>query len=161
LSRSRVRQRAGKAVAMKHMRSEKSKRATAAAISLCLLAAGCQSGVGVEAPKLSPARLEYVSQFKKIDSAGKGRITMDEAVAYYSNLFTELDKNGDGFLDAGELEPMVPVMNAGTGKDLLVALDRNSDGKLSRSEFGVIANWLFQMAKSQNELALADIEKGS
>jgi hypothetical protein len=142
---------------MKHMRSEKSKRATAAAISLCLLAAGCQSGVGVEAPKLSPARLEYLSQFKKIDSAGKGRIKMDQAVAYYSNLFTELDKNGDGFLDAGELESMVPLMNAGSGKELVAALDRNSDNKISRSEFVVIANWLFQLARSQNELTLADI----
>ena len=142
---------------MKHMRSEKSKLATAAAINLCLLAAGCQSGLDVAAPKLSPARLEYVSQFKKIDSAGKGRITMDQAVAYYRTLFTELDKNGDGFLDAGELESMVPLMNAGSGKELVAALDRNSDNKISRSEFVVIANWLFQLARSQNELTLADI----
>jgi hypothetical protein len=39
-------------------------------------------------------------------------------------------------------------------------LDRNSDGKLSVSEFTVIANWLFQLAKSPTQLTMADVEKG-
>jgi len=38
--------------------------------------------------------------------------------------------------------------------------DRNSDGKLSETEFLVILNWLFQLAKSQTQLTLADVEKG-
>jgi hypothetical protein len=132
----------------------------AATMALCLLAAACQSGLmGKETGPPSAARLEYVSEFKKIDASGKGRITMEEATAYYGARFTELDKNRDGFLDAQELEPLIPVMNARSGKELLFKLDRNSDNKLSKPEFLVIANWLFQLARSQTELTLADVEK--
>jgi hypothetical protein len=38
-------------------------------------------------------------------------------------------------------------------------LDRNSDNKLSRPEFLVIVNWLFQLASSPHELALGDVER--
>jgi Ca2+-binding EF-hand superfamily protein len=82
--------------------------------------------------------------------------TPNEATAYYSNRFTELDSNGDGFLDAKELEPLIPVMNAQSAKELLFKLDRNSDNKLSRPEFLVIVNWLFQLASSPYELADGD-----
>jgi hypothetical protein len=136
------------------------KLATATTIALCLEVAACQSGQGGKAAELvSPARLEYVAEFKKIDSNGKGRITMEEAIAYYSARFAELDKNHDGFLDAQEVEPLIPVMNARSGKELLFKLDRNSDNKLSQSEFLVIVNWLFQLASNPNELALGDVEK--
>jgi hypothetical protein len=128
--------------------------------ALCAGLAACQSDLdGKAAMPASPARLEYVSEFKKIDTGGKGRITIDEATAYYGRRFTELDKNGDGFLDAQELEPLIPIMNAKSGKELLFKLDRNSDGKVSRPEFLVIMNWLFQLASSPNELALGDVEK--
>jgi hypothetical protein len=43
----------------------------------------------------------------------------------------------------------------------LQRLDRNSDGRLSQSEFQIIVNWLFQLASSPNELALGDVEKRS
>lgn len=123
--------------------------------------AACQASVGQSTGSiLSPGRVEYVSEFRKIDSRGKGRISIDEATAYYSSRFNELDVNGDGFLDARELEAMIPVMNAQSGKELLFKLDRNSDGKISRAEFLVIVNWLFQLASSPNELALGDVEKG-
>jgi hypothetical protein len=38
-------------------------------------------------------------------------------------------------------------------------LDRDSDNRVSRAEFLVLANWLFQLASSPNELALADVER--
>ena len=135
------------------------KLTTATAIALCLEAVACQSGLGGKAPEPDPARLEYVAEFKRIDSGHKGRITMEEATAYYNARFTELDKNRDGFLDAHELEALIPIMNARSGTELLFKLDRNSDNKISRSEFLVIANWLFQLASSPNELALGDVEK--
>ena len=65
-------------------------------------------------------RCEEYEQFKKIDAAGSGRITMEQTTAYYSALFADLDKNADGFLDAQELEPLIPVMNARSGKGATV-----------------------------------------
>jgi hypothetical protein len=73
-------------------------------------------------------------------------------------LLRSLPQRRRGGLDVGEA--MIPVMNAQSGKELLFKLDRNSDGKISRTEFLVIVNWLFQLASSPNELALGDVEKG-
>jgi Ca2+-binding EF-hand superfamily protein len=137
----------------------KASLAIAGVIALSVEVAACQYGLGGSPAQVSSARLEYLSEFKKIDTAGKGRITMEQATAYYGALFTDLDKNGDGFLDAEELEPLIPVMNARSGKELLFKLDRNSDNKISRSEFLVLSNWLFQLARNPNEMKLADVEK--
>jgi hypothetical protein len=54
----------------------------------------------------------------------------------------------------------MPIMDATTAKELVLKLDRNSDAKLSVEEFIVIANWLFQLAKSPTQLTLGDVEKG-
>ena len=128
-------------------------------VTLCLLMASCQAGLGTSAEP-APGRVPFVTEFKRIDATSSGRITMEQAVEYYRNRFAELDRNGDGFLDASELDTALPLMYAKTGKDLLTSLDRNSDGKLSLSEFTVIANWLFQLAKSPTQLTMTDVEKG-
>src|SRR2546423_9347703 len=96
------------------------KIAAAATIALGLTAAGCQSSIGSTASEqASPVRVEYVEEFKRIDRAGRGRITLDDATAYYSARFAELDRNKDGFLDAAELESMLPAMGAKSGKELV------------------------------------------
>ncbi len=137
------------------------KLAAAATMILCLAAAGCQSSINPSAAEqISPVRLEYIEEFKRIDRAGRGRITLEEATAYYGVRFSELDKNRDGFLDVAELESILPAMGAKSGKELLLKLDRNGDNKVSRSEFLVITNWLFEFATSPTELALGDLERG-
>jgi Ca2+-binding EF-hand superfamily protein len=136
-------------------------RSTAPAIAVCLGLAACQPGLGINtAATPSPLRQEYISEFKKIDKTGKGRITIEEATAYYRARFAELDRNGDGMLDERELEAMVPIMNARSGKDLVSKLDRNSDNKISQAEFLVITNWLFELSSRANELSLGDVERG-
>jgi hypothetical protein len=129
---------------------------TAAILGQCLVLVACQSGQ-VETP--TPERLEYVAQFKKIDTAGKGQITLDQATAYYNSLFNELDRNRDGFLDANELEPLIPVMGAKSGAALLAKLDRNSDNRVSRQEFSTVANWLFQLARSPTSMSLEEAQR--
>jgi hypothetical protein len=130
------------------------------AIGPLLMVAGCQGNFGVMASQPAPGRVPFITEFKKIDAAGNGRITMDQAVDYYRRRFAELDKNGDGYLDMSELEAAIPLLTATSSKELMLKLDRNSDGKLSETEFLVIPNWLFQLAKSQTQLTLADVEKG-
>ena len=131
-----------------------------AIVAQCLLLVSCQAGLGGSSAQPAPGRLPFIAEFKRIDAAGKGRVTMDQAVDYYRNRFRELDRNGDRLLDVSELEAAVPIMDATTAKDLVLKLDRNSDGKLSVEEFIVIANWLFQLAKSPTQLTLSDVEKG-
>jgi EF-hand domain pair/EF hand len=139
---------------------ERMRFAVATAVALSLAVAGCQSGFGEQTNEPpSPTRLEYIREFKKIDTTNKGRITLEEATAYYSARFTELDKNRDGYLDAKELEAIVPIMNSTSANELLLKLDRNSDNRVSRSEFLILANWLFQLASNPNELALGDVER--
>jgi EF-hand domain pair len=126
-----------------------------------LWSCGCQLGTNANvSAELSAERLEYITQFRKIDTLNRGVITLDQATAYYANLFTELDKNRDGYLDAEELKVLLPIMQVKTGTELLSKLDRNVDGKVSRSEFQVIVNWLFQLASSSDKLTLEDTQKG-
>jgi len=120
----------------------------------------CQAGLGLSPAQPAPGLAPFIAEFKRIDAANTGRITMDQAVEYYRQKFIELDRNGDRFLDVSELDAAIPIMDATSGKELLLKLDRNSDGKLSQAEFTVIANWLFQLAKSPNELTLSAVQKG-
>jgi hypothetical protein len=132
-----------------------------AAIALCLVFAGCQSGQGpAVAEPPSADRLEFISQFKKIDATGKGVITVAEAIAHYNTVFTELDKNRDGLLDLNELQPLLPVMGAKSSAELMAKLDRNGDNKLTRKEFLVITTWLFQLADGSTIMSLQQAEKG-
>jgi hypothetical protein len=141
------------------LRMAKGRLVTAATIGQLLVVGACQSGqVEKIGAVQSPERLEYVSQFKKIDAVGKGQISMDQATAHYSTLFGQLDKNRDGFLDANELQPLIPFMGAKSTGELLTKLDRNSDNKVSQPEFLVIANWLFQLAGGANVMTLAEAQ---
>src|SRR5215467_3624617 len=132
--------------------------ANAMAVAQCLLMASCQAGLSISAEP-APASVPFLTEFQRIAATTSGRITMEQALDYYRKRFVELDRNGDGFLDASELEAALPLMYAKSGRDLLVSLDRNSDGKLSVSEFTVIANWLFQLAKSPTQLTITEVEK--
>jgi EF-hand domain pair len=137
------------------------KLAIAVAVAQCVAMASCQSGQGPKVDEAPSAdRLEFVSQFKKIDAAGKGLIAMEQATAHYNIVFTGLDKNGDGFLDVNELQPLLPIMGAKTAAELMAKLDRNGDNKLTRKEFLVITSWLFQLASGRTEMTLQEAEKG-
>jgi hypothetical protein len=137
-----------------------------AAIWLALVPiAGCAGGssgttVPAAAQPPSPDRLEFVSQFRKIDAAGKGLITAEEATAYYGKVFTELDKNRDGYLDVNEVRALLPIMGAKSGEDLVAKLDRNGDNKLTLKEFLVITTWLFQLADGSSTMSLQQAENG-
>ena len=82
------------------------------AIAVCLVLVSCQAGLGGHSPEPSAGRQPFIAEFRRVDAAGKGRITMDQAVDYYRNKFRELDRNGDRFLDATELETAMPIMDA-------------------------------------------------
>ena len=136
-------------------------RARALLPLICLALVACQGlGGGDDGPP-SPIAQQYLDQYNAIDTARKGKITMDEASTYYDRRFAELDTNRDGQLDGNEIAPMLPIMNLRTGPELAAALDRNGDGKVSLAEFQVIVNWLFQRASATNVLTAEEARRGT
>lgn len=133
----------------------------ACTVAACLALAACQAGLGSTPEPPSPFAQQYVTQFNAIDAQRKGVITWDQAIEHYNRRFGELDANRDGFLDANELAPMLPLMNAKTPGELVVAFDRNGDNKVTRQEFQVVVNWLFQRAASSDRMTLAEAEGGT
>jgi hypothetical protein len=128
-------------------------------LCLGLLLSGCShQGPGGSSRQPSAQSLAYVTEFKKIDQANTGRITMDQATAYYTRIFSELDTAKRGYLGATELSALVPMMGAETPEALLSRLDNKGDGKITLAEFLIIPNWLFQKARSSpTVLTLEDV----
>lgn len=134
----------------------------AAAVMAALLA-GCGNLAPGEASRpLDPEAASYIAEFRKIDTAGKGVITLDQATAYYTAKFQQLDGARKGFLVAADIAPMLPLMGAATAEDLLSRLDNNADGKVTLQEFLIIPNWLFQKARSKPDaLTLDEVAAGA
>ena len=127
--------------------NRRSSRGWAVGLAILLAAAvtaGCSQTQSAEDIERHSVAAETVRQFKEIDTTGAGRITFEQAVAHYTRRFAELDLDRNGRLDARELTPMLPVLQATTGDALLRRLDNNSDGQVSLTEFLILANVLFE-----------------
>lgn len=135
-------------------------RRPAAALALLCLLTACQTAPPAPVGPPSPERMEFITQFKAIDTANKGTITLDQAKAHYTDVFRKLDSNRDGFLSVAEITPLMPIMAARSAAELVARLDRNGDNKLTLPEFLVINTWLFRLSKDPNSLSLGDVESG-
>jgi hypothetical protein len=63
-------------------------------------------------------------------AAGGSAVVRDQAAS--DRLFRELDRNGDGYLSPDELKSEAALRNN------WIAVDRNRDGRISRSEFEAV-----------------------
>lgn len=134
-------------------------------LAVALLLAACSHETGLGGISSGPQKASstvYLQEFRKIDTAHAGRITLDQATAYYSKLFNDLDTQHRGFLTKDDLRPIVPIMDAKSPEILMGNLDNHGDGKLTQDEFLIIANWLFQRAKNDpTVLTLEDVSPPS
>lgn len=126
----------------------------ACSVLLVLACAACS--LNAEGAKDDAGRSAFVAEFRRIDKRSIGRITIEDARAYYARLFAEIDRNHDNVLTPDEFASLLPFINAQRPRELLERLDRNGDGRLTLAEFQIAANWLFQLARS-NELTLQEV----
>ena len=135
----------------------------AAVATLAAISGGCSNPATEVTGALSnPYTQENIKQFNDIDTKKTGVITLDQAVEFYTARFAVLDLNRDKFLDAREIAPMLPIMQATSPEDLVRRLDNNGDGKVSQNEFLILANVLFQRSSSgDGTLTLKDAQKAA
>lgn len=67
--------------------------------------------------------------------SGRGPMTLDRVLERTDARFKDLDKNGDGFIDAAELAASHDAMLAYQVKKTLHRLDKDKDGKLTKDEY--------------------------
>jgi Ca2+-binding EF-hand superfamily protein len=77
------------------------------------------------------------------DAKDGGRFTMERLLGRADRRFGRLDKNGDGFVDAKDLEPAAAERAAFASKRFFRAFDADNDGKVARDEFNARAKERF------------------
>ncbi len=76
-----------------------------------------------------------MGMLKQLDANKDGTVTLDEFLKPKSDRFAELDKNGDGFLDAGELSARMQQKAGQRQRMMMARLDGDGDGKVTKDEF--------------------------
>lgn len=76
-----------------------------------------------------------IGMIKKLDADKDGTVTLDEFLKPQADSFAELDKNADGFLDAGELTARMQQMAGQRQRMMMARMDGDGDGKVTKDEF--------------------------
>ncbi len=73
----------------------------------------------------------------------RGRFNLRRLIGRADRAFDRLDKNGDGFIDAKDLEPAAAERIASASKRFFRRFDGDSDGKVTKDEFNRFAKERF------------------
>ncbi|HTJ98749.1 MAG TPA: EF-hand domain-containing protein [Bordetella sp.] len=109
--------------------------------ALCTTA--CAAGILRTADSLGTAgRHDPAQLLQEADANGDGKITKAELTQARDRLFTRLDRNGDGYLTQDDFQRRLLSRRAGAGGDsgdryagMAAVLDKDGDGRISRTEF--------------------------
>ena len=77
------------------------------------------------------------------DAEGHGPFTLERLLGRVDRQFSRLDKNGDGFIDAKDLEPAAAERVAFASKRFFRRFDADGDGKVTKDEFNRFAKERF------------------
>jgi Ca2+-binding EF-hand superfamily protein len=109
-------------------------RNVAIVIGCITLNSGCMMAArAVAKPRQpDPSRI-----FDSADTNGDGVITREEFHAARQGLFARLDRNGDGFIDKDDMSGRLARRQKAQERlaELVTQLDKDGDGRVSRSEF--------------------------
>ncbi len=70
-----------------------------------------------------------------LDADNDGVITVEEAIAARAPVFNRIDTNGDGVIDAQEIEAEIKLNVDYWTRAMLHRLDKDGDGKISKDEY--------------------------
>ena len=109
-------------------------------VAALLIWLNCSNQAWPRTPTREQVRQSWEKRFHELDQNGDGKITLKEYLVFFNAYaplrrqyfefeFRKYDRNGDGFITYQE--HWAPV----TSKDEFRGLDKNQDGRVSRSEF--------------------------
>lgn len=84
-------------------------------------------------------------RLRMLDANKDGAVTLEEYLAPHTKRFAEIDKNGDGFLDADEITAEARVHIDYWSKRFMHRFDVDKDGKVTKDEFVKRARERFAM----------------
>jgi Ca2+-binding EF-hand superfamily protein len=108
-----------------------------------LCTSACAAGIVRTADSLGTAgRRDPVQLLQDADANHDGKITKAELTQARDHLFSRLDRNGDGYLTQDDFQRRLLSRGAGAGGDgsdryagMVAVLDKDGDGRISRTEF--------------------------
>ena len=131
-------------------------------VIVVLLAALTTSGcIGMAVRAVAqPRKPDFLKLLERADANGDGTITAAEFTDARAKMFTRLDRNNDGYLTKDDT-PRLALRRSGNGErmqDMLLMLDKDGDGRISRDEFVNSPSLLFQRADTNHDGAIDQAE---
>ena len=119
---------------------------------MALITSGCV-GVAMRAVA-QPRRVDMGQMLERADADGDGLITRAEFAAARAKMFDRLDRNGDGYLDKSDTPRLAALRrkdDSGRTQQMMLMLDKDGDGRVSREEFLSGPGLLFERADTNHD----------
>jgi Ca2+-binding EF-hand superfamily protein len=118
---------------------------------VAITTSGC-IGMAVRAVA-QPSKPDLSKLLDRADANGDGIITKAEFTAARAKMFDRLDRNHDGYLTKDD-KPRFSLRQGGDGsrlQEILLMLDKDGDGRISRDEFVNSPSLLFERADTNHD----------
>ena len=124
-------------------------------VIIVLLAALTTSGcIGMAVRAVAqPRKPDFSNLLERADANGDGVITAAEFTDARAKMFARLDRNSDGYLTKDDT-PRLTLRRSDNGQrmqDMMLMLDKDGDGRISRDEFVNSPSLLFRRADTNHD----------
>jgi Ca2+-binding EF-hand superfamily protein len=123
-------------------------------LALCLVLLTTTGCIGLAVRAVAqPGKPDLTQLLSKADANGDGVITKAEFAEARAKMFDRLDRNHDGYLSADD-KPRFSLRKNGNGdrlQQMVLMLDKDGDGRVSRDEFVNNPGMLFERADTNHD----------